>query len=448
MDPKLKSFLDDYRDLLPLCNATDVAGIAVDTGKRIELLCCRITAGSAEGSSSVDLHQRIGSWHVFRYRRDADHLRDLAESLPSSGSVALDTLSCEWTENSQSLHRNDFVRTPDVVLASAPAPVTWLRIGTATKIFADYGQQQGFERLVAASSDFYNVQDLVRKLVLRQSLNGDDAKGIRFEVEPGLWFRRAEWREADVVLHFAAPAGAELADARVKWQATSGQNVAPIVCTPDGAVATVSAAGDSIDATVIFRTLSLAALHESRPEKVDAEVPTKLAEYFPDLDIGDEPFSSFPDYSKFGTTRRGLRISIKKQVAGDERFYKIVARDIEDALWCLEQGKYKLAAILSGGIIEAILLARLAQDTPSDRQTAFSTVYPGKTAPSLEDMKLFQLIAVANKRGRLKEHKIYDGIRDWRNFVHPKLEADEGAVDVMAAQIAVNAAVRLLLGKS
>lgn len=51
MDPKLKSFLDDYCDLLPLCNATDVAGIAVDTGDRFELLCCRITAGSAERKS-------------------------------------------------------------------------------------------------------------------------------------------------------------------------------------------------------------------------------------------------------------------------------------------------------------------------------------------------------------------------------------------------------------
>lgn len=448
MDPKLKSFLDDYRDLLPLCNATDVAGIAIDTGKRIELLCCRITAGSAEGSASVDFLQTVGSWHVFRYRRGADHLRELAEGLPSGGSVTLDALSCEWTENSQSIHRNDFVRIPEVVLAAGPAPVTWLRIGTATKIFADYGQQQGFERLVAASSDFYNIQDLVRRLVLRQSLNGDDARGIRFEVEPGLWFRRAEWREAEVDLHFTAPAGADLAEARVKWQATSGQNIAPLVCTPDGAIAKVATAADSIDATVIFRTLSLAALHESRPEKADAEAPTKLAEYFPDLDVGDDLLSSFPDYSKFGTTRRGLRISIKKQVAGDEKFYKIVARDIEDALWCLEQGKYKLAAILSGGIIEAILLARLAQDTPADRQSAFTALYPGKTAPALEDMKLFQLIAVANKRSRLKEHKIYDGIRDWRNFVHPKLEADEGAVDVMAAQIAVNAAVRLLMGKS
>src|SRR5437870_1229510 len=128
MDAKIKSFLDDYRDLLPLCNATDVAGIAVDTENRVELLCCRATAGSAEGAASDDFLQTVGPWHVFRYRRGADHLRDLVESLPSRGAITLDALSCEWTENSQSIHRNDFVRTPEVVLASAPAPVTWLRI--------------------------------------------------------------------------------------------------------------------------------------------------------------------------------------------------------------------------------------------------------------------------------------------------------------------------------
>jgi hypothetical protein len=219
----------------------------------------------------------------------------------------------------------------------------------------------------------------------------------------------------------------------VKWQTPNTKGSTAITREADGGcTAIVAISDDHFDATVIYRTFSFWKLAEQRLQQ--------LADFFPEPETETETFSEegLPDYSKFATTRRGLRLSIKKQVLRDESLYKIIARDIEDAL--------------SGAIIEATLLGRLSGESPSDRETAFRAAFPNhganKPVPGLDDMKLFQLIAVAAKRSKLKDHKLYDGIRDWRNFIHPNLEVAEGSIDLTAAQIAVTAAVRLLIGKS
>lgn len=441
MDPILANLLKDHDELSPLCNSTDVAGIAVERGDAFELITARITAGSRDVPPASDVFHIVGRWRIFRYLRGPTYLADAARSLSETGQLPINanaTYRC--ADSIHGLHRNDFVQTPDSVFSHGQALITYVGASCGPKTFADLSEYQLFLRLIATSEHYHNVSDLVRGLVLRQAMIHDEARGLRFEIEPALYFQRPEWRPRDVLLHFGVPRNVDISDARVKWQTKESQGIAAVARSGDTCTALISTDTKKLDAIVIYRSFKLQTLYEE-------DRPQPLAESL-DPDIEEENRKTYPDYAKYGTTRRGLRLSIMKQVSRDQALYKIVSRDIEDAIWCLENDKYKLAAILSGGIIEAILFARLARDTPADIQNAFAALYSNKQAPPVTDMKLYQLIAVASKRGSLKESKIYDGIRDWRNFVHPNREVQDGAVDIMAAGIAVNAAVRLLLGKS
>lgn len=443
--PKLERFLVDHKDILKLCDSVDIAGVAVENKGRVDIVCVRITAGTAEDTLAQSL-VAFGPWRVFRTRCAATHFADIALTLTRTGRLRFDDqieFVCEALP--RDLYSNDFVQTPDAVFTKGQAQITWLGGSCGAKTFSDYAEQSRFSRLIATSDDYHNVPELVRKLSLRQSLSTDEQRGIRLEIEPPLYFRHFEWRPDRAVLHFSVPALVDLTEMRVKWQTQDARGIAPISRDPGGGcTAAVITSGDQLDATVICRTFSLWVLAERRPQR--------LADFFPEPETEDDTEENLPDYSKFETTRRGLRLSIKKQVSRDEALYKIVARDIEDAIFCLERGKHKLAAILSGAIIEATLLKRLSAESQADLEAAFRAAFPNhaanKPVPPLKDMKLAQLIAVAEKRNKLSDHKIYDGIRDWRNFIHPNVEAKKGSIDVTAAQIAVTAAVRLLLGKS
>jgi hypothetical protein len=447
MNPKLEQFLADHSDILKLCNSVDIAGIAVENKGRLEIVCVRISAGAAD-SNGANSWATLGPWRVFRCRRAAAQFSELARTFVSTGSLRFDDqIQFVCAEPQSDFYWNEFFRTSDAVFTTGQVQLTWLGGRCGAKTFSDYAEHSHFSRLVETSDDYHNVPELVKKLSLRQALLADEARFMRFEIELPLYFQRTEWKADKVVLHFLAPAFVDLSEMRVKWQTPNTKGSTAITREADGGcTAIVAISDDHFDATVIYRTFSFWKLAEQRLQQ--------LADFFPEPETETETFSEegLPDYSKFATTRRGLRLSIKKQVLRDESLYKIIARDIEDAMLCLERGQHKAAAILSGAIIEATLLGRLSGESPSDRETAFRAAFPNhganKPVPGLDDMKLFQLIAVAAKRSKLKDHKLYDGIRDWRNFIHPNLEVAEGSIDLTAAQIAVTAAVRLLIGKS
>lgn len=442
--PELERFLEGHAGILGLCNSVDVAGVAVEKKGRLEVVCVRITAG-ASLNTIVNSLTPFGPWRVFHYRFDATHLSRVAHALTETGCLRLDDeteIICELPP--RNLYENSFVQSPDGVFDRGPVQIAWLGAPCGDKAFLDQAEHSRFFRLIGASDDYHDVSELVKKLPFRQSLTIDEQRGVRFEIESPIYFRESEWRNDRVVLNFSIPLGIDLSGMRVKWQTANARGIAPIARESNSqCVATIVTEESQLSAAVICESTSLWSLVERRPQEPIS--------FLPELETEDDTERRLPDYSKFETTRRGLRLLIKKQVYRDEVLYKIISRDIEDAILCLERGSYKLAAILSGAIIEATLLGRLSGELQADVEAAFRAAFPSQTTnaiPRLEKLTLAQLIAVAEKRGRLKDHKIYDAVRDWRNFIHPNLEANKGSIDVTAAQIAVTAAVRLLLGKS
>jgi hypothetical protein len=441
MDQPVEQFLEHFAEFAPLCDSLDIVGVAVEHESRLEPVCVRITFDDI-----TDTLQTFGRWRVFRRRCAARQFPEMVRAFVETGRLQIaDDLALACSAAPKGWYRNDFARTP-AVYTSGFARLTWLSANCGGKTFPSNGDHEHFSRLIATSNEYHDVADLVTKLGLRQALMADESRALRFEIEPPLYFRRADWTADQVALRFAAPATLDLSEIRVKWQTKQTKGSSQIARAADLCSVVVSTSDEQLDATVIYRTFSLWNLSEGRPQK--------LVDYFPNLnsDEDDVPPKAGPDYSRFETTRRTLRISIKKQVGGDATLYKIIARDIDDAVSCLDDGRYKLAAILAGAIVEATLLGRLSGESTSDLEAAFRAVFPKhsptRAVPVLDDLKLYQLILVAEKRGKLKDHKLYDGIRDWRNFIHPNLEATEGSIDITAAQIAVTAAVRLLLGKS
>lgn len=443
MDHEVAQFLVDFSEFLPLCNSVDIAGVAIEQGGQLELLSIRCTAGSAQ-DSLPDAFHKLGPWRVFRYRRPVTNFPIFLRAISESGPLQLDDTVNLVGANPIKFYRSGFARAPGI-FANVPARITWLGGSYVGKTFSSNSEHEQFSRLVATSYDYHDVAQLVSTLGLRQDFLADEMRGVRFEIEPPVYFKGTEWSESRIVLHFTAPQNADLKEIRVKWQTKKANGEAILSRGADIFSAEAATDEDYIDATVVYRTFGLLRLSEARPQK--------LIDFFPDVDRVDLPEVKVgPDYSKYGTTRRTLRISIRKQLSGDPTLLRIVERDIDHAVMCLEEGRYKLAAILAGAIVEATLIGRLSGESVSDLEAAFRAAFPShstaKPVPALDDLKLAQLIAVADKRRKLKDHKLYDGVRDWRNFVHPKLEATRGSIDVTAAKIAVTAAVRLLLQKS
>jgi len=219
-----------------------------------------------------------------------------------------------------------------------------------------------------------------------------------------------------------------------------GTRLVTIEPATDGIVAAVDGAQPKVDVSVVHRDLQIMSFQAVLPSPVSFSESTAQVRR-----STKRPPSH--DYSRFGTTQRTIRVSINKQI-DDEKVRRIVIRDIDDALDCLDRKRFKLTAILCGGILEASLNARLSKEAPGQIAAAFRKRFPAVPVRKLEDMKLQQLVGVAAELDKLRNHKLYDNIRDWRNLVHPAAEIREGTVTRNDAEIAFRAAVDLLLQHS
>jgi len=274
--------LKDHYELSSLCETTDVAGIAVENDGRLELMTARITAGSTDRAAPPDTLHAIGPWRVFRYRRAQTYFADAIHSL-----VEFDLLrvSSETTfhcaEALQAVHRNTFVEKQSV-FSNYTALTTWVGATCGARTFADLADYLRFWQSVAVCEHYYDVQDVIHRNVLRQSLGTDEARGLWFEIEPAFYLRGVEWRSRDAVLHFQVPEAAGLADARVKWQTASSSGVSSIERSGDSCSALIRADGQTLNATVIYRNSDLWKLHQQ-------EYPESLA---------DSAHPDFPDSFK------------------------------------------------------------------------------------------------------------------------------------------------------
>lgn len=100
-----------------------------------------------------------------------------------------------------------------------------------------------------------------------------------------------------------------------------------------------------------------------------------------------------------------------------------IYQDIKDIENCISVGVWKSAVIMSGSVLEAILSDWLGQVNGEDLKKIFQELYPNKKVKKVTDYTLEELIDVAEKNGMIHGYHatISDGIRNFRNLIHPNI---------------------------
>ncbi len=100
-----------------------------------------------------------------------------------------------------------------------------------------------------------------------------------------------------------------------------------------------------------------------------------------------------------------------------------IYQDIRDIENCISAGAWKPAVIMCGSVLEAIISDWLGHVNENDVKKAFQEIYPNKTIKKVAKFTLEELIDVAEKIGLIHGYHatISDGIRNFRNLVHPNI---------------------------
>ncbi len=123
---------------------------------------------------------------------------------------------------------------------------------------------------------------------------------------------------------------------------------------------------------------------------------------------------------KKGTMHRKAIRSLLKGIENKE-LSELLFQDIKDVDLCINLGAWKPALVLCGSILEAILSDWLETVDPEEIKKVFKELYPTKKNKKISDFSLEELIDVAEKLGLLHGYHatISDGIRNFRNLIHP-----------------------------
>ncbi len=105
----------------------------------------------------------------------------------------------------------------------------------------------------------------------------------------------------------------------------------------------------------------------------------------------------------------------------NENLSDLLYQDIKDIDLCISVGAWKPALVLCGSVLEAILSDWLETISREEIKTAFKELYPNKKSKEISDFTLEELIDVAERVELLHGYHatISDGIRDFRNLIHP-----------------------------
>jgi len=120
-----------------------------------------------------------------------------------------------------------------------------------------------------------------------------------------------------------------------------------------------------------------------------------------------------------------IRSKLRKLIPNKE-IKKILRRDIESAVKCLYYKLYKPCVILCGGVIEGILQEKIENKLPEkiQQRAIFNKLCQGKSAKKMDDWSLKNLLDVSENLKILAtpSAKMGHGIRNYRNYIHPKEE--------------------------
>ena|ERR1700759_4072960 len=436
----VERFLGEHGELLSVCTSMDVALLLRKTSGANTLIAGRVTAGCPL-APQTDQEFDFGDWVAQRFQLDASEFRSALDNAVNNQCLAFSGHpQMSFVDSLESWRSNDPTASHASIFGSR-AFYTW--IGAGTKRAFSIEEFNRFEKAIKRHQRFHDISTFADEVRFRIPMSPDHGGGVRFEIEIPVYYLGAEWKEDDAILRFDVRAPSSSSDVQLKWKSSESRNVSVLQSDGTGSIARITAPSGSVDITILFHSATWD-FSEVRP------VP-KLSEFFPDSD-GDEldlPDTPKLDFEQFGIKRQTLRRAIKRQVNRDQKAFNIIARDIEDAIACLSEKRYKIVAILAGGIVEGILISRLESEAREVIRNTYIATFSNRSPKSdVANLTLQELVAVAAKLGKLKDEKLYDTLRDWRNFVHFHAEKRDDAVDVNSAQIAIRAAIRLLLEKN
>jgi|GEM_PF-2226984 len=130
----------------------------------------------------------------------------------------------------------------------------------------------------------------------------------------------------------------------------------------------------------------------------------------------------------------------------DLELRSILARDYAELKKLLKVGAHKSAIVLSGSIMEALLVAALRRDEPAAR-AQYALEFPKREARPLDRWELHELIAVAAGRELVGDNLKAEAavVQDYRNLIHPMAEQRKNAViDAHAVNAVVSLLARIL----
>ncbi|MCR4433930.1 MAG: hypothetical protein NUV70_07770 [Caldiserica bacterium] len=117
--------------------------------------------------------------------------------------------------------------------------------------------------------------------------------------------------------------------------------------------------------------------------------------------------------------------AIKSLLKGieNEELADLLYQDLKDIDLCMSVGAWKSTLILCGSVLEAILSDWLGTLKKEEISKAFKELYPNKKHKEVSDYTLEELIDMAEKVGLIHGYHaaISDGIRNFRNLIHPNL---------------------------
>lgn len=126
--------------------------------------------------------------------------------------------------------------------------------------------------------------------------------------------------------------------------------------------------------------------------------------------------------NQLGKTHKKVIYSLLETIAnGNMKEY--IRQDLSDVENCISIGAWKSAIILCGSVLEAILSDWINQIDKEVIRRVFLDLYPAKKFKKTSDLSLEQLIDIAERIGLIHGYHatISDGIRNFRNLIHPNV---------------------------
>jgi hypothetical protein len=182
-------------------------------------------------------------------------------------------------------------------------------------------------------------------------------------------------------------------------------------------------------------------LVEEIPDDAQAFIAQKEASRF-------NPSISIDPISQPKLQYKGLKQDTRSGFAfvQDQALRERINSDWSEAVLAFDTGAWKCALILSGGVLEAMLVAKL-KETEEVAENAYAKLNNNKPSRRLEEWRLVDLVDVASHLGLITQSSSHlsHALRHFRNLIHPTRHVKEDIeISKDTASVAINS-IRLFI---